>query len=406
MDDEQVQAKIAALASQINHAKQRQQQIALAGNVAHHNHPSRLSRHTRGAAHWTPYGRGGGSGYRAGFQNRTLVLGGKIGNPVADDAHDSGSDSSAFVSNRRAGTKSIMSKDTFERQQKQKTEYQEAIPVPRRQDYKDSTKDNAKFSRTLLIDNIEFEVNHNGSKLLRVSGPNTAALETPKKWTQGPVTFLRSKHGNLIKATAPTQRPTPKKQCEKFTRYGSCARGLSCRDAHDPAKVAYCRDLLQHGKCSSEDACDMSHDKTYHRVPACTFFLRGNCTNSACRYVHVDVHPSPTRVCSSFAHLGFCAKSTDCDKRHVFECPAYAEKRHCADHEKGTCQLPHTEHAVTLRKAARRQAKMASDDASDLSSTEEENNEGSDEEAEYDSDVIITDADHELTQQQDYVPFV
>lgn len=151
----------------------------------------------------------------------------------------------------------------------------------------------------------------------------------------------------------------------------------------------------------------MSHDKTYHRVPACTFFLRGNCTNSACRYVHVDVHPSPTRVCDAFARLGYCAKGTDCDKRHVFECPAYAEKRYCADHEKGICQLPHMEHAGTLRRAARRQAKMASDDASDLSSDEEDNNAGS-EDNDHDSDIIMgsDDDSHELTQQQDYVPFV
>ena len=65
------------------------------------------------------------------------------------------------------------------------------------------------------------------------------------------------------------------------------------------------------------------------------------------------------------------------------------------------------EHAGTLRKAARRQAKMASDDASDLSSDEEENNAESDDQ-EYDSDIIMgSDHDsHELTQQQDYVPFV
>lgn len=171
MSDEQIQAKIAALASQINQAKQRQQQIALAANTTHHVCPSRPSCHARGAAHWTPYGRGGRAGHRAGFQNRTLVLAGKTGNPMADGAReDSSSDTSAFISNRRAGTNSIMTKDTFERQQKQKAENQEATPRPQRQDHKVTPKDNGKLARTLVIENIKFEINHDGSKLLRVPG--------------------------------------------------------------------------------------------------------------------------------------------------------------------------------------------------------------------------------------------
>lgn len=266
MNEEQIQAKIAALASQINQAKQRQQQIALAANTTYYTHPSRPSHHAREASHWTPYGRGGRAGYRAGFQNRSLVVGSRTGNPVADDARDdSGSDSSAFVSNRRAGTNSIMTKDTFQRQQRQKADYQEPHPpAPKRQDYKDTARD-TKLSRTLIIDNIKFEINHDGSKLVRVSGkphailtwtetdltitdPTTVDLETPKKWEQGPVTFLRSKHGNLIKATTPSQRyrqehgtyphghdspltfsrPTPKKQCAKFTRYGTYSNQHIC----------------------------------------------------------------------------------------------------------------------------------------------------------------------------------
>jgi len=148
----------------------------------------------------------------------------------------------------------------------------------------------------------------------------------------------------------------------------------------------------------------MSHDMTYHRVPACTYFLRGNCTNVACRYPHVHVSPAAS-VCRVFATLGFCAKGPDCDKRHVFECPDYANRGFCANRENGKCLLPHPDRASTMRKAAERQAKLASGGESDVSSDEEQQDV-----MDIDSDVAeeLTGSDedsHELTQQQDFVAF-
>lgn len=129
----------------------------------------------------------------------------------------------------------------------------------------------------------------------------------------------------------------------------------------------------------------MSHELTYHRVPACTHFLRGNCTNSACRYPHVHVSPT-ARVCRAFATLGFCARGPDCDDRHVFECPEYANHGHCAALEKGSCSLQHVDRAGTLRKAEKRQGMANSEDDSDMTSDEEQETEEDHKQAAYDSE--------------------
>lgn len=148
----------------------------------------------------------------------------------------------------------------------------------------------------------------------------------------------------------------------------------------------------------------MSHDMTYHRVPACAFFVRGNCTNSACRYPHIHVSPAAP-VCRPFATIGFCAKGPDCDKRHVIECPDYANHGACANRESGKCQLPHPDRASILRKAAERQAKMAAKEPlDDLSSDDDD--EGAVEDVDSDiEDIVMGNDSHELTQQQDFVAF-
>jgi hypothetical protein len=160
----------------------------------------------------------------------------------------------------------------------------------------------------------------------------------------------------------------------------------------------------------------MSHELTYHRVPACTHFQRGNCTNNACRYPHVQVSPT-ARVCRPFATLGYCAKGPDCDDRHVFECPDYASNGHCANHDKGACALQHVDRAGALRKAARKRAKHGSEDESDLSSDDDENMDEKDtngtgaavdRESDLDTDIEMgSDEDsHPLSQQQDFVSFL
>lgn len=95
-------------------------------------------------------------------------------------------------------------------------------------------------------------------------------------------------------------------------------------------------------------------------------------------------------------------------KRHVFECPDYANTGFCANRESGKCLLPHIDRAGTLRKAAARQAKTGSGDESDISSDEEEKGGSSgldDIDSDEAEDIIMggVDNDHALTQQQDFI---
>jgi len=187
---------------------------------------------------------------------------------------------------------------------------------------------------------------------------------------------------------------------------GSCPYGARCHFNHDPTKVAICKDFAKKGQCRRGANCDLSHEMTYHRVPACIYFLRSNCTNAACRYPHVQVS-SAAPVCRAFATLGYCVKGTDCDRRHVVECPDYANHGFCANLENGRCPLPHPERAAVLRKAVERQAKINSDLGSDLSSDDGDvtNLEDVDSDEE---DILMTgvgDNNHELSQQHDYVAF-
>ncbi|CAK3891021.1 Zinc finger CCCH domain-containing [Lecanosticta acicola] len=397
-DEAELQAKIAALAGKINQHKQ--QPSALAPNHYGASHPPHHASHNdyRGYDRWTPYGHAarGGRGGRGSFhrphKNRTLVLGGaQTGSPAAAAATAAVAEeqssvipptsnaSEAFVSTRSAGMNQLMTKDTYDREQQVKREPQEKHT--RQGIYRSPTTTNPSASqhRVLELEGIKFKVAHDGSKLFRVDDPMTAHQETPKKARITGVDFVRTKHGNLLKLNPAKdgKRPVKRKpQCENFTKYGTCSFGPACKFDHDPTKVAICKEWLRNGWCKPGANCDMSHDSSYHRVSACTHFLRGNCTNRACRYPHVNVSPSAP-VCRPFATLGYCAKGEQCENRHVCECPDYANRGVCAAREKGKCQLPHIDRAGTLRKTAKRQSKTGTDEESDVSSDNDDSNEDS-----------------------------
>nr|OQO28958.1 hypothetical protein B0A51_03766 [Rachicladosporium sp. CCFEE 5018] len=297
---------------------------------------------------------------------------------------------------------------------------------------------------------------------LNSADPLTAALTTPKQVFIAGIEFLRSKSGNLLRKTAInltaryenngppgnvprsshiiTSRATQntKPQCISFTKNGiyprvhrlmafvpasatrflptrsvsaahadltrltgTCYDGPKCKYSHDPKKVAICKTYFRTGDCADGTRCDLSHKATYERVPACSHFLNGNCTNASCRYAHVNVSPTPL-VCRPFATLGFCDKGKLCDKRHVFECPDYAETGECKNFAAGKCKLQHVTRAHLERKARR-------DDDSEVESEDEENTSGND----IDSDQVAEDVDmtgidgdsHAISQNQDYIAF-
>ena len=80
--------------------------------------------------------------------------------------------------------------------------------------------------------------------------------------------------------------------CKFFSRTGNCAKGDECPYAHDRSKVMVCRSFLQ-GHCAAGEACLLSHDtSSTDKMPVCSAFLRGSCTDPDCAYRHVKVPPS------------------------------------------------------------------------------------------------------------------
>lgn len=171
-----------------------------------------------------------------------------------------------------------------------------------------------------------------------------------------------------------------------------------------------CKDYLQTGSCPAGDSCDLSHQPTAERTPACLHFLRGKCSNPSCRYAHVRVNPSAP-VCKDFAVLGYCSKGASCAERHVHECPDYANAGVC---RKSKCHLPHVDRAGQIRKHAANVIDSAAgsheEDDSDIVSDDEYDAINSDD---VDSDALEEDLmqftddapSHALSQQQDFVQF-
>ncbi|KAK1822332.1 hypothetical protein LTR12_003272 [Friedmanniomyces endolithicus] len=479
----ELQAKIAAVTGKIKQHKHHPFFQPAPPPRAYHDQPHSAQPY-RGNSRWSPYGRGERGGVQTAHKNRTLVLSGpsKTSTPVRDPAVVTTA-SPALVS-ARSTNHQLMTKDTYEREQKQRIEHEGQQRVAKR--LKRNTQDQhrilshlnstgASISREIAIEGVLFRLAEEGSKLTRVHGKymlnswrvkwaslsgtdiGTDNVQTPKKTTIAGVDFYRTKHDNLIRASAlkasarywPTprltnierdspwtcDRPTINKpQCENFTKHGTslptlycgghpranlsrnrdgawltgtCPYGSQCRFAHDPDKVVICKDFLRTGTCALGSNCDMSHEMTYHRVSACQYFLRGNCTKSACRYPHLFVSPAAP-VCRAFATLGFCAKGPDCDKRHVLECPDHANHGFCVAHAKGECSLPHPERASIIRKAAKRQSKTGSDAESDVSSVVEDKIDKMNDIDSDDEDAVVTgfgDDLHELSQQNDFVGF-
>ncbi|KAK3668702.1 hypothetical protein LTR22_000590 [Elasticomyces elasticus] len=463
-DNAELQARIAAVSGKITQHKHHPFFQPTPLPTLQHNYLQ--PRHAyRGDNRWSPYGRGGRGGHQSAHRNRTLVL----NTPTPAEQEAPATLVSSRGTNHQLMTKDTYVRE--QKHTTEQKEQQRAVKRLRRnvQDqhrilsHLGST--GSTTNREILINGLRFNIASDGSKLMRVRGkplsksvlPEQSMLngadlntqgDTPRKTTIAGVDFHRTKNGNMIRASA--IRPsryrsllaafgcdslsmrdrisTNKPQCENFTKHGSylsnpyraghlpwtrpqqsgiCAYGPQCHFAHDPEKVAICKDFLRTGTCVLDDNCDMSHEMSYHRVSACHHFLRGNCTNTACRYPHVKVSPNAL-VCRAFATLGFCAKGPDCAKRHVVECPDYANNAFCAGHQSGKCKLPHPERASIIRKAVKRESRTGSEAESEYSSDEENQMDAIDD-IDSDNDTVIMtglgDESHSMSQQLDYVGF-
>lgn len=149
-----------------------------------------------------------------------------------------------------------------------------------------------------------------------------------------------------------------------ITSLGSCSKGPRCRYIHNPSKVAACKEFLLKGACPSGDSCDLSHDLTPERTPACLHFAKGNCSNPNCRYAHVRVSPTAL-VCRPFGIYGYCERGASCDLRHANECPDFSNTGTCPTRG---CKLPHRHKASLMRT----NTPSAVDESSDISSEEDE----------------------------------
>jgi len=139
-------------------------------------------------------------------------------------------------------------------------------------------------------------------------------------------------------------------------------------------------------------------------------FIRGRCSNPECRYSHVRVTPGAP-VCREFATLGYCSRGAECEERHAYECPDYANGGIC---NKNKCTLPHVDRAGQIRKNAANKAGTPTpdEDKDDVSSEGEEYDEIDSDDVDSDGlgddpvELIGSGVDSgELAGQQDFVHF-
>uniref|UniRef100_A0A8B9QU49 Zinc finger CCCH domain-containing protein 3 n=1 Tax=Anas platyrhynchos TaxID=8839 RepID=A0A8B9QU49_ANAPL len=136
---------------------------------------------------------------------------------------------------------------------------------------------------------------------------------------------------------AKQKKEKKKEYCMYYNRFGRCNRGENCPYIHDPEKVAVCTRFLR-GTCKKTDGnCPFSHKVSKDKMPVCSYFLKGICSNSNCPYSHVYVSRK-AEVCQDFLK-GYCPMGEKCKKKHTLVCPDFAKKGVCP---KGArCKLLH-----------------------------------------------------------------
>jgi hypothetical protein len=183
--------------------------------------------------------------------------------------------------------------------------------------------------------------------LPRARKPQKSTRLCPKFTTTGTSNPTLSFAG-LLRNSFSTDKVPPTRRATN-TCVGSCSDGPRCLFTHDYNKVAMCKEFLLKGHCHRGDACNLSHDPTPNRTPACIHYLRGACTKpETCRFAHVNVEAG-ANVCRDYATIGYCEKGADCTERHENECPDYANTGFCSNKK---CHLPHVDRAGQLRKSA------------------------------------------------------
>ncbi|KAF9911652.1 hypothetical protein EC991_002770 [Linnemannia zychae] len=237
---------------------------------------------------------------------------------------------------------------------------------------RDTSQDN------IVINGVEFRMDPRGNKLVRAASASTTTpsakvasvstatkldsslkaspVATPKQFSVGGVVYVRTRSGNLVRATlvqnqllekraaqqalkTKRNRMVPKKArpfCKYYTRFGICSRGVGCPFVHSRSHLAICKKFLR-GVCPNTEAtCKLSHTPSPHTVPACVHFQRAACNKDDCIYAHVRTNPQAP-ICRPFATEGWCEAGITCKDRHVWVCPDFGTEAGC----KKKCGLPH-----------------------------------------------------------------
>lgn len=224
-DDAAMQARIAALAGQINRHKQQQSEpFATNANLhqahTHASHAPHRSNHYAPNHRWAPFpsprGRGrGGYGYT--FQNRTLV-----NTPPSSSSSNTPPPQPQHQQQPTPQQQQISQQQASQEQQQEQQrapQEQQISQDPQKQTQPTRHSNTPNVTRELMIEGIRFSMKEDGSKLIRLSGEHTTVTEhrdqgmlsvpetsqqTPKKAVVAGVQFLRTKSGNLLRVASTT----------------------------------------------------------------------------------------------------------------------------------------------------------------------------------------------------------
>ncbi|ORX81360.1 hypothetical protein BCR32DRAFT_293304 [Anaeromyces robustus] len=189
--------------------------------------------------------------------------------------------------------------------------------------------------RMVKINGIEFKLSPTGIKLVRKVTETNKAEITPKIVQYKNDLYYRTKSGNLTKNITKSLLLTNKlvnsekaiSYCSYYIRFGKC-KNRKCRFIHDPDHVSLCPKFLK-GNCQDKN-CLLDHSKNPKKLPLCVHFQNGNCLNDNCPYVHVKLNEN-AEICKDFALKGICEKGLSCPKKHLYQCPEFANTGKCSN---------------------------------------------------------------------------
>ncbi|ELR61564.1 Zinc finger CCCH domain-containing protein 3 [Bos mutus] len=151
--------------------------------------------------------------------------------------------------------------------------------------------------------------------------------------------------GRLFPRVARSRAAWPGGGCGSWRCLPLCALRPQGPQLGDPP----CVRRFVRGTCKKTDGtCPFSHHVSKEKMPVCSYFLKGICSNSSCPYSHVYVSRK-AEVCTDFLK-GYCPLGAKCKKKHTLLCPDFSRQGVCP--RGAQCQLPHRNPKRLGRRAA------------------------------------------------------